>query len=189
MNQDKVNLYFVLFHFLGHPAGYAVGEDGLYYKHHSEMKNWADASRICKSEGGHLAIEDSRAIHSYMVKAFGNKGQFWIGLSDTKKEGQWVWVNDENLGKGYWHSAQPDNAGGNQDCAVYNWGGKGTWDDQNCLDQKAFLCQFGTSKNTIWSSTLRTNLKNFQKFFQKNVFKVLFQNEKQFTLTQKDSMS
>ena len=44
MNQDKVNLYFVLFHFLGHPAWFAVGEDRLYYKHHSETKNWADAS-------------------------------------------------------------------------------------------------------------------------------------------------
>jgi len=124
--------------------GYDFGPDGFVYQYHPEKKPWHKASRTCGADGGRLAVIDSEVIHKSVVSLFGNKGVFWFGLSDEKKEGDWVWVNGKKLDTAYWAVNQPDNywARGGQDCALFNWGGIGRWDDQECnLQQLPFLCQ------------------------------------------------
>ena len=74
----------------------------------------------------------------------------WIGYTDKTTEGAWLWVDtgrDEprNLYKN-WKTGEPDNNGGNSDCAYMD--ADGAWNDESC-DQvrNAFFCGF--SKFTV----------------------------------------
>ena len=40
-----------------------------------------------------------------------------------------------------WDVRVPDNWGGDQNCALVNWEEAGKWDDQQCRNMKAFVCQ------------------------------------------------
>ena len=68
----------------------------------------------------------------------------WLGLHDQFKEGDWVSVLDEPIGKnGYigWTpkiANLPDNYGGNQHCARLMDGGM---DDIECSATFAFICE------------------------------------------------
>jgi hypothetical protein len=121
-------------------SGYEIEQNGTRYQHHLEEKTWLEASETCEAGGGRLAVINSEAIQKFVIRLFGNKGEFWFGLTDEKKEGDWVWVNGEKLGTAYWASNQP--SGGNQNCAVFNYGEIGKWDDQGCNTfHHGFLCQ------------------------------------------------
>ena len=56
-------------------------------KVHRTKKNWAEARRVCQSEGGDLAIDDSPAIHDYLST---KEGSLWIGASRLTSVSYWV---------------------------------------------------------------------------------------------------
>ena len=60
-------------------------------------------------------------------------------------------TNDGRLAAGIWSwdNNEPNNWGGNQDCAL-QWG-NGRWDDQGCTNIYAFACQ--SSVNKAWAVT------------------------------------
>ena len=68
----------------------------------------------------------------------------WIGLSDKKKEGKFVWVAS---GVGYryknWKSSEP-NGGRKENCVemiAFNLKWKGKWTDKPCERKKFFVCE------------------------------------------------
>ena len=60
----------------------------------------------------------------------------WLGLSDLKQEGTFMWSSTgEEPGYTNWQAREPNNGGGTQDCAyIYS---RGQWDDFQC-DRRAW---------------------------------------------------
>ena len=55
-----------------------------------------DAKNKAAAEGAHLVAINDAAEQKWLLGLFGNH-LYWIGLSDVKKEGAWVWQNGESL--------------------------------------------------------------------------------------------
>ena len=82
-----------------------------------------------------------------MIKVvLGDKGQdAWIGLNDIETEGTFVYVDgvratQQNAG---WERGQPNNFGGNEDCAHVNRAGvpDNTANDSPCSISAFALCE------------------------------------------------
>ena len=105
------------------------------------------------------AVEHCRANQSYLVEIQnGNENHFvarlthyediWIGLSDRKKEGQWVWETSRTMATyTRWNHGEPDNkggGGGHANCAlIWRHYQISNWDDRNCDQKKYFVCERG----------------------------------------------
>ena len=83
-------------------------------------------------------------------------GAWWIGLlqTDTAHEpaGGWDWMNDAySVNKTTsdttpWHSGEPDNSGGNQDCGIlfYLANELGN-DDSQCENKLFYICEIAAA--------------------------------------------
>ncbi|XP_061472649.1 C-type lectin domain family 4 member M-like isoform X2 [Rhineura floridana] len=63
----------------------------------TSLKAWFDAKQDCEKEGAYLLIVNSLVEHNFLVKHLGNEQVFWIGLSDTNKEGEWLWLDGSRV--------------------------------------------------------------------------------------------
>ena len=127
---------------------------------------WFDAKDYCEGKGGKLVEIDSEEENRALVEEINRKRytyrsmNFWIGLTDSKSEGDWR-LASSGLRPSYlnWHEDQPDNKGGDEDCAQIRivpysfW--KATWSDIDCNSTTAFpwinmhaLCEFSPSKES-----------------------------------------
>ncbi|XP_028293329.1 CD209 antigen-like protein E [Gouania willdenowi] len=112
-------------------------------------RNWAQAREFCQLQGGDLTILDSKdkqnATVTYLRRTQNLsktlKG-FWIGLTDSAKEGTWKWVNGNFLGDGYWNDGEPNNAN-NEDCvSVYaRQNFFKAWNDERCTSSLKWICE------------------------------------------------
>eukprot|EP01084_Bolivina_argentea_P023253 43366_1 len=66
------------------------------------------------------------------------KGQCWIGLSDTDQEGTFKWIDGSPFSYSDWDPNEPNNHGGNEDCADINLSHH--WNDVPCTLSLNFLC-------------------------------------------------
>lgn len=114
-------------------------------------KPWHDARQFCISQGGDLAIVDTRdkqmAI-SDLINSFDDTSRtiahrgFWIGLRDTEVEGIWKWLDGRRMFEGYWNDGEPNNVG-NEDCAaVYPRANPfKAWNDAPCTFELKWICE------------------------------------------------
>ena len=59
-----------------------------------------------------------------------NFGQFFLGISDEKEEGKWVYDSDgTEVDFTNWKNNRPDNANGNQHYIIVQGATAGTWED------------------------------------------------------------
>ena len=70
----------------------------------------------------------------------------WIGLSDRKKEGQWIWETSRKVASyTKWNPGEPNDKSGRStqsDCAlIWRYKHLETWDDRNCDAKKYFVCE------------------------------------------------
>ena len=74
---------------------------------HAYIKIWCesldDARDSAAAQGAHLVAINDVAEQQWLLGLFGNH-LYWIGLSDAKKEGEWVWQNGEPLTYENWGS-------------------------------------------------------------------------------------
>ena len=86
--------------------------------------SWFNASSHCVKEGGKLVEINSEEEHEALVKEIKKNRfternmNFWIGLSDLRKEGDWILASD-NLKPSYlnWDEEEPNNGDDNEHCA------------------------------------------------------------------------
>ncbi len=132
--------------------------------------NLPNAQAGCKSIGMHLVKIDSEEENRFIeAEAFSKEGvkftdgnQYWLGASDHKTEGQWLWLSDKSMfydektrtiiGNAYnqWGQTtlggQPNNVSKNdedEDCAVIRPGGE--WFDIGCSKRFAYvICEAKT---------------------------------------------
>jgi len=125
------------------------------FKAVKQKKSWNDARAACKKMGKNwdLAVlekgknkDAAKALKSAKIR------DAWIGASDRKKEGNWVWVNGDAMGKGKkknfkytdfeyskkWAGGEPNDHSG-EDCGMM-WVGRKKWNDDKCGKKMHFLC-------------------------------------------------
>uniref|UniRef100_A0A3Q1H924 C-type lectin domain-containing protein n=1 Tax=Anabas testudineus TaxID=64144 RepID=A0A3Q1H924_ANATE len=114
---------------------------GKCYYFSTSKSTWDQSRDDCRRGGGDLVKIDSREEQSFLELRLREKmncdeDKFWIGLTDSKEEGKWLWVDDSplNTSLAFWSGTEPDNWPGKgpegEDCA--RMGKKSGADDLKC---------------------------------------------------------
>lgn len=127
--------------------GYVVTPGLSAHKLHPRKLTWNRARQACIQEGGHLAIINSESEEKVLLHMLKEKNivQGWLGIHDCFEEGDWVTVKGETLettGYTRWTTKwpnEPDNVGGNQNCAALI--SDGGMDDLKCSTLISFFCE------------------------------------------------
>ncbi|XP_016530816.1 collectin-12-like isoform X2 [Poecilia formosa] len=136
-------------------AGWEPHGGNCYYFSTSKS-SWTDSRRSCTDLGSDLVKIDSREEQMFLEirvrDLMENDGEkFWIGLTDSKEEGKWLWVDGSPLNKSlsFWMPWEPDNQNitdpGGEDCG--GMGKKGgaddliCWFDQDCDLHRRSICE------------------------------------------------
>uniref|UniRef100_A0A7N6BM82 C-type lectin domain-containing protein n=1 Tax=Anabas testudineus TaxID=64144 RepID=A0A7N6BM82_ANATE len=75
---------------------------GKCYYFSTRESTWNQSRDYCRCRGGDLVKIDSREEQSFLelrlrTKMEDGDDKFWIGLTDSKEEGKWLWVDDSPL--------------------------------------------------------------------------------------------
>ncbi|XP_067467951.1 lactose-binding lectin l-2-like [Thunnus thynnus] len=118
--------------------------NGRCYKYVATHMTWADAELHCVSQRANLVSIHSLEEHDFvktLIKNFDHTQKFtWIGLSDTQKEGGWMWSDGCPVDFVLWGATEPNNAGGNEDCVYNNYDIDLKWNDDICSEMYASVC-------------------------------------------------
>ncbi|XP_010896753.2 C-type lectin domain family 4 member E isoform X3 [Esox lucius] len=81
--------------------------NGSCYHFSEDILNWEQSQYACIREGGHLVIIESQQEQNFIRLKVGNmndQNNYWIGMTDMKEEGVWVWMDNTPLNKSikYW---------------------------------------------------------------------------------------
>ena len=108
---------------------------------------------------GYLATITSSAENAFISPRISADG--WIGASDSAVEGQWTWVTGPEAGTLFWsgeaagsvvpgqyanwNGSEPNNSGGNENCAEY-YSGTSRWNDLPCSGNNlsGYMAEFGS---------------------------------------------
>lgn len=118
---------------------FAVSVDATFQRGNEKM-SWMEANKWCDAQGWELASIHSVADISGAKQVAGGQ-HVWIGgVRSYADNTQWVWSDGSAWSIANWHSGEPNNSGGNENCAVV-YGGWGTWNDAACSNQFYPLCR------------------------------------------------
>jgi len=107
-------------------VAHAVKWKGHWYAVLKEKCDWETAKKRCEELGGHLAFMETEVENNYIRGIVGNsfadkdlnldEDQLWLGGTDEKKEGEWVWLNGSQIQAPFWYQAtkEPNNLNGNE---------------------------------------------------------------------------
>ena len=90
---------------------------------------WEEASELCKTQGGYLAVIDSQEENDVVFAFARSQGydNVYIGLSDSLSEGTWEWVTGDAVEYSNWNPGEPNAFTDSEDYAVF--ADDGTWND------------------------------------------------------------
>lgn len=112
---------------------------GSCFKLYQNYLNWSDASDFCKTKGGFLAEPRTMAENNFLRDMNSAGYEIWMGGSDRKTEGEWIWETDaDTVSSGFtnWYPGEP----GWRDCmSLHPFNGK--WIAGACWAGMAFVCQ------------------------------------------------
>jgi len=115
---------------------------GRHYRLYAKPMKWFDAFRFCKGAGGHLAAisspEENAFVSELAAKAGGHA---WIGLTDERVAGEWLWVTGEAGQFAAWGDAGPDSGGGRHWAAIDPASG-GAWAARGGEGELPFVCEW-----------------------------------------------
>jgi hypothetical protein len=100
--------------------------------------SWAAGRAACQALGGDLASIHSAAENAAVWAVVPQNTWTWLGANDLVSEGTFRWSDGTPWDYSNWWPGQPDNAGGDQDCAIINHNGEqDKWNDQDCVGYSA----------------------------------------------------
>jgi len=107
------------------------------------VRNWVDARMQCAALGltSHLAVITT-AEENGIVAPMAGVLDVWMGGNDLVAEMTWEWLNGEPFVWDNWRDGEPNDGNKNgEDCMIIEGDRGGTWDDRNCSQQYAYLCE------------------------------------------------
>jgi hypothetical protein len=104
----------------------ATAFGGHHYKVYEENVSWHEAKKRCEKLGGHLATVGDEKEHTFIAKLADERFLF-LGATDEKEEGKWVWVDGTEWDFTAWLGGQPNNSYGSEHyLSTFEGGG---WND------------------------------------------------------------
>ncbi|XP_073340274.1 uncharacterized protein [Pagrus major] len=139
-------------------SGWVLHNLSCYYFSNNEpstvTKNWHDSRADCIRRGADLIVIDNKEEQRFVSDCLENVKSghyifwdgFWIGLTDTKREGTWVWINNvTEVERRYWMDGQPDDDEWGEDCGVAVHSSSNPWKtrfDASCQgEQRHWICE------------------------------------------------
>ncbi|XP_034306422.2 perlucin-like [Magallana gigas] len=148
-NRSRVDIGWELYESLN------VGGSGWYlyrthrYTYLDLKKTMADAKDYCASIGAYLVQIDTRdenewikgTLQPALKETCSNTYccDTWIGATDQVEENMFQWTNKANVVFSNWISGQPDDDGGDEDCAALCLNGQ--WNDYPCTRLLNTICE------------------------------------------------
>ncbi|RXN29659.1 butyrophilin subfamily 1 member A1-like isoform X1 [Labeo rohita] len=104
----------------------------------NQLKNWRDAQRYCRQNHIDLVSvrnhNDNQQVERIMNDNHISKA--WIGLFRES----WEWSDLSNSSFRYWNTGEPNNAGGDENCAATKQSNQAKWNDIPCYIPLPFVC-------------------------------------------------
>ncbi|XP_056255080.1 lactose-binding lectin l-2-like [Seriola aureovittata] len=120
--------------------------NGRCYKYIATRLTWADAELHCVSEGANLVSIHSLVEDDFVKSVIKNfdvaEGYTWLGLSDTQKEGGWMWSDGSAVNFKLWAPGEPNHAQENEDCVHNNVDNNKKWNDAPCSYTYPSVCAY-----------------------------------------------
>jgi large repetitive protein len=106
-------------------------------------RNWNTADAYCDTYGYDLLTIDNATENAWADSTADtySTGKWWVGLNDISSEGTWVWDDGTAVSYTNWHSGEPNNSGGNEDCVQLNRFTDQSWNDEPCGSAFRFVCE------------------------------------------------
>ncbi|XP_056241166.1 lactose-binding lectin l-2-like [Seriola aureovittata] len=134
--------------------------NGRCYKYMATPMTWADAELHCVSEEANLvsihSLDEDNFVKAVIKNFSSTRQDSWIGLSDTQKEGRWMWSDGSAVNFLLWAPRQPDDKSGMEDCVHNNFMTDLKWNDRPCSLFSSFVCASRMSPATkivVYNST------------------------------------
>ncbi|KAG9260034.1 asialoglycoprotein receptor 1-like [Astyanax mexicanus] len=121
-----------------------------FYFFSTEQKTWSDARKDCRERGADLVIINNVEEQKFLIDQEKQKNDFWIGLTDQYTESVWKWVDGQKLTHKFWKPNEPNNAGGQENCAAFSAPGESflwAWNDLPCSETENWVCELNFTKN------------------------------------------
>ncbi|XP_077991467.1 macrophage mannose receptor 1-like isoform X2 [Glandiceps talaboti] len=133
------------------PVGWVPFQSSCYWFSDGEFVTWSVASEACCQLGSVLAVPDSEEENDFLYQnAFPRRftdapyyGYWWIGLSDSAVEGEWVGIDGCRISYSKWGPGQPNNVGV-ENCAGFDMRRDtppGVWNDAACGTLEPYICE------------------------------------------------
>ncbi|KFO31014.1 pulmonary surfactant-associated protein D [Fukomys damarensis] len=121
------------------PSGQSIGDK--IFKTVGSESNFEGAQKMCTQAGGQLPSPRSAAENAALQKLIEaqNKSAL-LSLTDTKKEGTFIYPSGEPMVFSNWAPGEPNNDGGAEDCVEMFTNGK--WNDRSCGEHLLVICEF-----------------------------------------------
>ncbi|XP_078114044.1 LOW QUALITY PROTEIN: C-type lectin domain family 4 member E-like [Sander vitreus] len=111
---------------------------GSFYYISSTRKTWQQSRDDCLQKGADLVIINSKEEQDFTRKF---EKRLWIGLTDSKTELKWKWVDGTPLTKSYWDSGEPNDINGEDCVEIRFFDPEKSWNDNNCLTELNWICE------------------------------------------------
>ncbi len=149
-------------------SGIKAEFEGHVYQVFDDSMTWEEANSLCAEKGGYLATITSEEEQNFLMNLLQShtKNFYWIGGTDSEKEGTWKWITGEEWTYENWLSGQPDNHSDtdnrSEDYLALERLKKGWNDLQNAGDSSGsskitnggYICEWGDIESEKASYTL-----------------------------------
>uniref|UniRef100_A0A8C7UVP3 C-type lectin domain-containing protein n=1 Tax=Oncorhynchus mykiss TaxID=8022 RepID=A0A8C7UVP3_ONCMY len=112
-----------------------------------EPKRYHEANEHSIAWGGTLAtprdLNENNVLRDYAKRSAPGTMEFWIGVTDIVKEGQYVDINSMPISYFNWDKSKKQLTGTKREsCVVLSLAAQGKWHDEVCLGKKKYIYEY-----------------------------------------------
>lgn len=112
-----------------------------------EPRHYHEANEDCIAQGGTLAtprdMMENNELRDYAKRSAPGSKDFWIGVADIVKEGQYVDVNSQPVSYLNWDRSKKQPTGTKREsCVALSVAAQGKWYDEVCRNLKKYICEY-----------------------------------------------